>query len=446
MKLFKQKLFKQSQKAIAAILTISSLAGSLTGCGNRGPEGKSAEEPSKESSLPAAADLPSTVPSAENDTPTPRPASPDIESPEDFYAYMIPALLGNANGENRVCSPVNIYMALSMLTEITAGESQAQLMSLLGEKETSPLRSYVTELWDGNCRDDQIYTLLPAASLWADKDLSLKKDTVKTLSDSYHASVHQGQMGSDKLNQEFQEWLSDQTGGFLDRQISNQAFPDETVLSLAATLYFKGRWLDEFSKKATTEDIFHAESEDITCEFMNRHAVMNYYRGDSFAAIALPFSGGCQMWLLLPDETSSVEELLQPESGLTALVMHPSEWKDTSYITVNLSIPKFDVTYDMDLADNLIKSGVTDVFDPGAADFSAILNVETPVWLSQVTHAARVKIDEEGCEAAAFTSQALCGAVRAPEEQADFIADRPFIFVITGDGNAPLFAGLVNRP
>lgn len=319
-------------------------------------------------------------------------------------------------------------------------------MSLLGETETEPLRSRVTDLWNGNCRDDQISVLLPAASLWADKSLSLKKGTVKTLSQTYHASVHQGKMGSDKLNREFQKWLSDQTGGLLDQQVSNQQFSDETLLSLASTLYFKGRWQDEFSKKATAEDTFHAETEDITCEFMNRHTVMNYYRGDSFAAISLPFSGGCQMWLLLPDENSSADELLQSKSGLTELVMHPSEWKDTSLITVNLSVPKFDVTWDTDLSDSLKQSGVTDVFAPDKADFSAILNTETSAWLSQVTHAARVKIDEEGCEAAAFTTLELCGAAMPPEEQADFIADRPFVFVITGDGNVPLFAGLVNRP
>lgn len=436
------KLFKQSQKAIAAIIIFSALTGSLTGCGSRGHGSVSSGVPS----LPTAAALALTDPSAVKETPA-LPSTPsDVESPEDFYAYLISTILGSTEGENRVCSPVNIYMALAMLTELTAGESQAQLLSLLGETGTDPLRSYVEELWDGNCRDSQFSTLRPAASLWADKNLSLKKDTVKILSQSYHASVHQGKMGSDKLNREFQRWLSDQTGGLLDQQISSEKFSDETILALASTLYFKGRWQNEFSKNATAEDIFHAETEDIACQFMNSHKSMNYYRGDSFAAISLPFNDGCDMWLLLPDETSSAQELLQRESRLTELVMHPSEWEDIRFINVNLSIPKFDVTWDTELSDSLKQMGVTDVFAPGKADFSAILSTETPARLSRISHAARVRIDEEGCEAAAYTSMMLCAAAIPPEEQADFIADRPFIFVITGDDNVPLFAGLVNRP
>lgn len=440
------KLFKQSQKAISMILVLSALAANLAGCGRPGAGNGSSEAPS----LPTAAELPPTAPSAERDIQILKSVLPDIEnptieSPEDFYACMISTLLNNTEGENRVCSPVNLYMALAMLSETTSGESRTQLLSLLGETETLSLRSYVEELWEENCRDSQISTLRPAASLWADKSLSLKKDTVKTLSKSHHASVRQGKMDSDKLNREFQKWLSENTGGLLDQQISGHKFSDETVLALASTLYYKGRWQDEFSKKATADAVFHAAEEDITCAFMNRHTVMNYYRGDSFAAISLPFADGCDMWLLLPDEDSSTEELLQDGSGLTGLVMRPSEWEDVRFINVNMSIPKFDVAWDTDLTGQLKQMGVTDVFDPNTADFSAILSDTTPAWLSQVNHAARVRIDEEGCEAAAYTSMALCGAAMS-REQADFIADRPFVFVITGAENVPMFAGLVNRP
>ncbi len=434
--------FKQSQKAIAAIMIFSALAGNLTGCGSRGDGDGSFEVPS----LPVTSKLLSAVPSSGEDIPASHAIPPDIESPEDFYACMISTLLTGNKEENRVCSPVNIYMALAMLTEPTEGGSRTQLMSILGEPDTASLRSYVEELWDGNNRDDRFSTLKPAASLWADQNLALRKDMVKILSQSYHASVYQGKMGSDNLDQKYRKWLGEQTGGLLEQQISSQKFSDETVLALASTLYFKGRWQDEFSKNATTEDIFHAEEEDITCEFMNRHAVMKYYRGDSFAAISLPFGDGCDMWLLLPDETSSAGELLQHEPCLTGLVMHPSEWEDTSLITVNLSIPKFDVSWDTDLSGSLKQLGVSDVFDPDMADFSAILKTPAPAWLSRVSHAARVRIDEEGCEAAAYTSMMLCGAAMPPEEQADFIADRPFVFVITGAENVPLFAGLVNHP
>ena len=58
----------------------------------------------------------------------------------------------------------------------------------------------------------------------------------------------------------------------------------------------------------------------------------------------------------------------------------------------------------------------------------------------------RVAIDEEGCTAAAFTAMETCGAAMPPDEEVDFVLDRPFIFVITGDSGLPMFAGVVNHP
>ena len=65
--------------------------------------------------------------------------------------------------------------------------------------------------------------------------------------------------------------------------------------------------------------------------------------------------------------------------------------------------------------------------------------------LNQTSHAARVVIDEEGCIAAAFTVLAP-GGEAPPEEEVDFVLDRPFLFCVTGNGGLPLFVGVVNDP
>ena len=54
-------------------------------------------------------------------------------------------------------------------------------------------------------------------------------------------------------------------------------------------------------------------------------------------------------------------------------------------------------------------------------------------------------IDEEGCKAASLTVMMYEGAV-APEDHAEFILDRPFIFEIMSDTGLPLFVGIVNNP
>ena len=67
-------------------------------------------------------------------------------------------------------------------------------------------------------------------------------------------------------------------------------------------------------------------------------------------------------------------------------------------------------------------------------------------WLSSAMQAARVKIDEEGCEAAAFTAIMANATSAMPEDLpvVEMELDRPFAFAITGADGLPLFVGAVN--
>lgn len=88
--------------------------------------------------------------------------------------------------------------------------------------------------------------------------------------------------------------------------------------------------------------------------------------------------------------------------------------------------------------------GVTDVFNEGAANFSAITG-DVPIFLTAANQSVRVQIDEEGVKAAAYIEFPGAMSPEPPEEIIDFILDRPFIFAITTD-NIPLFMGTVNNP
>ena len=49
-----------------------------------------------------------------------------------WFTTSIPALMQDAGKENRVCSPLNIYMALSMLAAVTDGQTRQQILDALG--------------------------------------------------------------------------------------------------------------------------------------------------------------------------------------------------------------------------------------------------------------------------------------------------------------------------
>jgi serine protease inhibitor len=122
----------------------------------------------------------------------------------------------------------------------------------------------------------------------------------------------------------------------------------------------------------------------------------------------------------------------------------PGIWENSKYMKVNLSVPKFDVSGQQNLAGGLQKLGITEVFSPDNADFSGI-TADVPVFLTAANQAVRVQIDEQGVKAAAYIELPGATSPAPPEEIIDFVLDRPFLFVITRN-DIPLFAGAVNEP
>lgn len=372
------------------------------------------------------------------------------DSLEKFFARSSQTFLTETEGEdqNRVYSPMNAYMALSMLAQLTDGESRNQILSVLGSKNMESLRSQASDVWNSNYRNDGAVTSILASSLWLNKDIKYKRDTIETLAKDFYASSYQGEMGSRQFNKALRSWLDDQTGGLLKNQTENIEMTKQTVMALATTLYFNAKWGYEFTEDDTVPKIFHSPGGDVETDFMHQREWQDYCWGNKFSAVSQRFAEGGEMWFVLPDDGVTVEELLSDEEALDFLYSTDKcKWENSKTIFVNKAIPKFDVSSDLDLCEGFQKMGITDIFDEEKADFSSMINDGTyPIVLSNAKHAARVVIDEKGCTAAAFTIMIVDGSVIPPSDEIDFVLDRPFLFCITGDSGMPLFVGIVNTP
>jgi len=346
---------------------------------------------------------------------------------------------------------VNIYMALAMLSETTDGQSRQQILDLIGADNIETLRTQAQQVWEGHYNDDGLSTSILANSLWLEEGYVYNKETVQLLADSYYASVFQGDLGSEQMNQVLRAWLNEQTGGLLEEQVQDLSLSAESVLALASTLYYKVQWMDKFQEKRNTEGTFHAASGDTDVTFMNNQLSYGpYYWSEHFGAVNLPLEDGSKMWLLLPDEGFTPEQILETGEVMDFFAQDPAAYKspfqNKKSVIVNLTLPKFDICADMELSDQLKALGVTDIFSAENADFSPIIPIDDGGYISQVKHAARVAIDEEGVTAAAFTVIDRAGSAMPPEDEIDFILDKPFVFMIESDDGLPLFCGIVNEP
>jgi len=366
---------------------------------------------------------------------------------DGFFKKTISEFLTGAGNENRVYSPLNTYIALSMLAEITAGDSREEILTLLGSESIEALRAQANAVWKANYRNDEKVKSILGSSLWMDEGCEYKQEAVDILKNNYYASTFQGKMGSSDYNKALQSWLNEQTGGLLENHTSKEGFDSLTVIALVSTVYFNARWHEEFLKSKNTDETFHSPSGDITCEFMHQQIDSEYfYWGENFSAIRKTFTAGGSMRFILPNDGVSVDSLLSDEEAL-ALMTSGDLYKNKNGVCINLSMPKFDVDSSLDLQNGLKNLGVRSCFDFDTSDFSPIIEPKggEGLYVRKVSHGARVKLDEEGVVAAAYTL-IDAGNQGGPGDEVDFVLDRPFIFVITNSDGLPLFVGVVNQP
>lgn len=355
----------------------------------------------------------------------------------DALARLIPQLM---TGEGTaVCSPVDVYLALALLADATAGATQDQLLALLGAADDAALRDRAAAIWTAHYCDDGLVLSRPASSLWLRDDQPYDEATVTRLAADHHASVFRGPMGAASYDGDLQHWLDTESGYLLSDLAAGVHLDPQTVLALATAVRYQARWETTFAAADTAAGTFHAPEGDVTCDFLHGERDLAYYAADRFAAVGLPLQDSGALWLLLPDEGIAPRDLL---TDAAAFVLAGGAGTPSRSVVVDLALPKFDVTAERDLTADLRALGVTDVLDPDRADFSPLLP-EGDAALSRATHAARVTVDEEGVTAAAFTVLAMDGAGLPPEERVSFVLDRPFLFAVTGEDGLPLFFGVV---
>ena len=365
------------------------------------------------------------------------------DSLTNFFADSLAQFL-QGDG-NTAYSPLNVYMAMAMLAETTGGNSRQQILDLFGVETIEELRTQAGHVWNAHYSNDGKTTLTMANSLWLSNAYSFHQHAADNLAQYYYASTFHGNLGSDAVNQQLQAWLNENTGGLLKDQANNVELPQGTVFALASTIYFSANWTDEFFDSATYNDTFYTPLAPVQTPFMHRTNRDTYYRGTHFGAISLRLEGSNRMWLILPDEGHTPEEILQSDEYLR-LTMDPSSWSNRKTYEIHLSLPKFDVTQQQDLIQGMQKLGIADVFNPITSDFSP-LTAAGSIFVSQINHATRVTIDEEGCTAAAFTVIAGESAGTPNEyDKLEFNLNRPFLFIVSSRDNLPLFAGIVKAP
>ena len=361
---------------------------------------------------------------------------------EQYYELIQKELLSDATDHNAVCSPLNIYIALSMLAEVTDGNTRKQILDVLNVKDMDVLNKRIEAIWDANYVDTPALKSILANSIWLRNDIGYNEDTLKKLSVEYHASSYSGEMGSESMNQKLQKWTDKHTGELLTEYTKELKLKQESVLALISTVYYKASWDKNFPKEQTNDGIFHGVSGDQSVPMMHNDIITNLYQTEHFQAVGLSLVDSGTMYFFLPKEGYKAQDIAaNPE--MIKICMEPVSMESNSAL-VHLTVPKFNDSAKINLLECLKNIGITDVLSDKQADFTPLTKEIENIYLSSAEHAAMVKIDEEGVIGAAYTVL-MMEAAGIIQDQVDSIIDRPFVYAVAAPDGSILFTGVIQN-
>ena len=364
----------------------------------------------------------------------------------DMAAYntALMARLLVSDNENTICSPLNTYIAFAMLAEVSDGNTRQQILDMLGVNDIETLRANVSALWKSNYIDTPVLKCLLANSIWLNNNVKYNEETLNSLANNYYAASFSGTPGSQDMDEALRAWIDSNTGDLLSDYTKDISIDARTVLEIMSTIYYKAMWTDEFPEANTAREIFHGVTGDTTVDMMHRTDMMSVYSSDNFVALSLNLNDSGAMHFFLPNEGLDVNALASDPDIMKALI-YDGEDENRSNPLVNLAVPKFKVSGKTDLIEIVRALGITDALDPKLSDFTPLTTERNDLFMSKAEHAAMLEIDEHGVMGAAYTELAIVAGAALPDDEIDFVLDRPFMYIVTGRDGSILFSGIVRN-
>ena len=425
---FKEHTMKKTFKILAVLVSAAML---FAGCAQPVPEkGDNETEKHTQTQIKdeAMLSLADAVPER------PQSAS-DIQ--QGFNVDLLKTLSGMQDG-NLFYSSMSINSAMTMAYFGAQGDTQKEIAQALGYGDMSPeevagYQKYLLQSYE----DTGDTTFTSANSLWVDDEIAAKQSYIDTMRDVFDTMVKNIDLQSPGAADELNSWIDDATNGMIDKLFEqDDASLASAAMVLMNAIYFNGDWTMPFDPERTMDAAFNGSTHQSQVSMMMSNEDVMGHKGDDYTSVFLPYGEDERfaMVALLPDDMDAFVSSLDAQKLNAVLTTFETQQDPV------LSLPVFELEEKIKLKDVLRSLGIQKAFTDGA-DFSPVS--DTPLAIDEVLHKARIKVDEQGTEAAAVTA-VIIRATGAMLDRFEFVADKPFLFFIVDTQNElTLFTGKV---
>ena len=382
-----------------------------------------------------------------------------LKTVNDEYPYK--------TGKSFIYSPLSITYVLGMVNDAAVGQTEQEIEQTLGFHQggIKAVNDYCRNLIQNLPKVDEKVTLNIANAIFLNKNYTLIPQFEQDMKDFYDAKAEALDFSSPQTLGHINDWCNDKTKGMIPT-ILDEVNPDMASYLLNA-IYFKADWTSKFDPKNTTTETFSSEAgySDLlnppvmfTYELpmMHQNVLISYMKTDTYSAVILPYGSGLwNMTVLLPENGKTTYDVIN-ELTQSSILNNPG-WCESGGnffegYEVDLKLPRFEIASDTDelrpnlkdgLVDLMKKMGIKLAFDAIQADIPNMCTL--PVFIKMMRQKARIKVNEEGSEAAAVTVAGMMEkSALGPREypKATFHANRSFVYVISeASSGVILFVG-----
>ncbi len=369
-----------------------------------------------------------------------------------FTLNFFQSLNGKMKNRSIVCSPLSITYVLSMVNDGATGTTEQELERTLGFHKggIQAVNDYCKNLIDNLPHVDEKVQLNIANAIFVNDKYQLKKQFQQDMASYYDAKAEALDFSSPSTLERINGWCDEKTRGMIPTIL--ERVDPLTVSYLLNAIYFKAEWASMFEKNETRAEVFTTPDGETRVPLMHQNVYMNYLRNDIYAAVSIPYGNGqWMMTVMLPEDGKTTDDVissLAASGWSTDFLKNPL--REARRYAVDLKLPRFETAFDTDDAGGLIEllkgMGIRRAFDGNSAEIPNMCE-NGNLYISMMKQKAKIKVNEEGSEAAAVTIAGVnctsAGGDTQEPPKATFHANRPFVYVIHEQSSGViLFVGI----
>ena len=353
-----------------------------------------------------------------------------VDNNNDFAFRLFRQVRGQVS---QVVSPLSITYDLGLLNNGAAGLTRQEICDVLGfgEAGADGVNQFCRKMLTESPQLDEQTRVMISNAIFLNEPRYLLPAFKEKAETYYDATCETRNFHDGETMDVINRWGNDHTMGMIPYILDDDSFDPNAASYLLNAVYFKGTWTLKFDKADTRDESFDGRE---PVPMMHLHNFLPYRESDDWQMLQLPYGNGVyRMTVLLPREGKTVGDVL---SALDAQMWAAIRWLPMEEVDVKL--PRFETTTGVSLVEPMSALGMPSAFNPLTADIPDFCNI--PQYISNMFQAAKIRVDEEGTEAAAITViETNDSAMPDEPKQYEFHADRPFLYIISERSTSVIF-------